>query len=68
MARKKDRGWNPLGAIPQDTRRAVLVVVLIVGGLFLTLAAVGAAGIAESAGAPEFGEPAFARRRPQSGR
>ena len=37
-------GW----AIPQDTKRAILVVLLIIMGLFLVLAAFGAAGIAGS--------------------
>jgi S-DNA-T family DNA segregation ATPase FtsK/SpoIIIE len=50
MARKngKKEEWNPLSAIPQDTKRAVIVVLLIVAGLFLTLASFDAAGIAGS--------------------
>ncbi len=48
MARKKERDWNPLEAIPSDTWRAIMVVALVVVGLFLTLAAFDAAGIAGS--------------------
>jgi S-DNA-T family DNA segregation ATPase FtsK/SpoIIIE len=51
MARKngkKDSRWSPLRAVPVDTKRAVLVVLLIVLGLFLTLASFDAAGIAGS--------------------
>ncbi|MEK7612578.1 MAG: DNA translocase FtsK [Patescibacteria group bacterium] len=52
MARKN--GKNPgikkftLGSVPPDTRRALAVVVLIIMGSFLTLAAFDAAGIAGS--------------------
>lgn len=51
MARKhdkKDNDWNPLTAIPEDTKRGIVVVALVVAGLFLTLAAFDAAGIAGS--------------------
>src|SRR3989338_8049614 len=50
MTRKngKNCGDNPFSAIPHDTRRAIIVVLLVVAGLFLTLAAFGAAGIAGS--------------------
>lgn len=49
MARKSSKqSWNPIGAIPQDTRKAIIVVLLIVAGLFLTLASFDAAGIAGS--------------------
>lgn len=51
MARKngkKDSSWSPLTAIPSDTKKAVIVVLLIIVGLFLTLASVDAAGIAGS--------------------
>lgn len=51
MARKnakKDDDWNPLGSIPQETKRAIIVILLIVAGLFLTLASFDAAGIAGS--------------------
>src|SRR3990167_8844785 len=50
MARKngKNGGDNPFSAIPHDTRRAIIVVLLVVAGLFLTLAAFDAAGIAGS--------------------
>jgi len=50
MARKngKNGGDNPFSTIPHDTRRAIIVVLLVVAGLFLTLAAFDAAGIAGS--------------------
>jgi len=50
MTRKngKNGGDNPFSAIPHDTRRAIIVVLLVVAGLFLTLAAFDAAGIAGS--------------------
>jgi DNA segregation ATPase FtsK/SpoIIIE, S-DNA-T family len=50
MAKKngKKDSWSPLSAIPQDTKRAIIVVLLIVAGLFLTLASFDAAGIAGS--------------------
>src|SRR3989338_3406862 len=50
MARKngKNGGDNPFSAIPHDTRMAIIVVLLVVAGLFLTLAAFDAAGIAGS--------------------
>ncbi len=49
MARKnskKDEAWSPLSSIPQDTKRAIVVVLLVVAGLFLTLASFDAAGTA----------------------
>src|SRR3989338_4715219 len=50
MARKngKNGGDSPFSAIPHDTRRAIVVVLLVVAGLFLTLAAFYAAGLAGS--------------------
>jgi S-DNA-T family DNA segregation ATPase FtsK/SpoIIIE len=50
MAKKngKKEEWSLLEAIPQETKRAITVVLLIVAGLFLTLAAFDAAGIAGS--------------------
>ena len=49
MARKngKKESWNRL-SIPQETKRAITVVLLVVAGLFLTLASFDAAGIAGS--------------------
>src|SRR3989344_3475146 len=43
MARKSAKSRSPL---PADTKRAIVVVLLVVLGLFLTLAAFGAAGSA----------------------
>lgn len=49
MARKNGKKeWDTLSAIPQETRRAITVVLLVVAGLFLTLASFDAAGIAGS--------------------
>ncbi len=51
MARKKSSktdDWSPLDAIPSETRRAIVVVVLVIIGLFLALAAFDAAGVAGS--------------------
>ena len=50
MARKngKKDGWSPLSSVPQETKRAIIVVLLVVAGLFLTLASFDAAGIAGS--------------------
>ncbi|MDE2071297.1 MAG: DNA translocase FtsK [Patescibacteria group bacterium] len=49
MARKKASSFgNPLSAIPAETRRTILSIALTVAGVFLTLAAFGAAGIAGS--------------------
>ena len=50
MARKngKKDGWSPLSSIPQETKHAIVVVLLVVAGLFLTLASFDAAGIAGS--------------------
>jgi len=48
MARKKGNNGKASSNIPGETKRAVVVVVLIIIGLFLTLAAFGAAGIAGS--------------------
>ncbi|MSR70545.1 DNA translocase FtsK [Candidatus Kaiserbacteria bacterium] len=50
MSRKngKKDGGSPFTAIPHDTRRAIIVVILVIAGLFLTLAAFDAAGIAGS--------------------
>ena len=45
MARKSVKSHSPL---PADTKRAIVVVLLVVLGLFLTLAAFGAAGSAGS--------------------
>jgi len=46
MARKNGKNGKPV--VPQETKRAVVVVLLIIIGLFLTLAAFGAAGVAGS--------------------
>ena len=49
MARKNGKkDWNVLSSVPQETRRAIVVVLLVVAGLFLTLASFDAAGIAGS--------------------
>src|SRR3990167_3605212 len=50
MAKKngKKDSWSPLSSIPQETKRAITVVLLVVAGLFLTLASFDAAGIAGS--------------------
>ncbi len=48
MARKKSSNGKAGARIPGETKRAIVVVVLIIIGLFLTLAAFGAAGIAGS--------------------
>ena len=39
---------NPLQSLPSDTKRAIVVIVLIILGAFFTLAAFGGAGIAGS--------------------
>lgn len=46
MAKKKVKNGKDAPSIPQETKRAVVVVLLIVVGLILTLAAFGAAGVA----------------------
>jgi S-DNA-T family DNA segregation ATPase FtsK/SpoIIIE len=48
MARKKGNNGKASSSVSGETKRAVIVVVLIIIGLFLTLAAFGAAGIAGS--------------------
>lgn len=48
MARKKTSKDNAKPAIPAETKRAIVVVLLIIIGLFLVLAAFGAAGVAGS--------------------
>ena len=53
MARKnrkqqRERTLPDLGSVPSETKRAIAIVVLCMLGLFLTLAAFGAAGIAGS--------------------
>ncbi len=50
MARKNSKkdDWTTLASIPQETWRAISVVLLVVIGLFLTLASFDAAGIAGS--------------------
>jgi S-DNA-T family DNA segregation ATPase FtsK/SpoIIIE len=48
MARKKTSKDNAKPAIPAETKRAIIVVLLIIIGLFLVLAAFGAAGVAGS--------------------
>lgn len=47
MARKNGKNGKA-GAVSEDTKRAIVVVVLVVAGLFLTLAGFGAAGPAGS--------------------
>src|SRR4051812_20590737 len=46
MARKNGKTGKP--GVPPETKRAIVVVVLIIVGLFLVLAAFGAAGVAGS--------------------
>ncbi len=48
MARKKGTTGKAQAHIPQETKRAIIVVLLIIVGLILTLAAFGAAGTAGS--------------------
>src|SRR3989338_9066349 len=48
MARKRGTNGKAGMRIPGETKRAIVVVVLVIIGLFLTLAAFGAAGIAGS--------------------
>ncbi|MEK7109547.1 MAG: DNA translocase FtsK [Patescibacteria group bacterium] len=48
MARKRGTNSKAGVRIPGETKRAIVVVVLVIIGLFLTLAAFGAAGIAGS--------------------
>src|SRR3989338_391811 len=49
MARKHvKKNWSALSHVPQETRHAIVVVLLVVAGLFLTLASFDAAGIAGS--------------------
>ncbi len=48
MARKKTSKDNAKPTIPAETKRAIIVVLLIIIGLFLVLAAFGAAGVAGS--------------------
>ncbi len=49
MARKHGKkNWSALSHVPQETRHAIVVVLLVVAGLFLTLASFDAAGIAGS--------------------
>lgn len=48
MARKSSKGvsrFNPLQSLPADTKRSIIVVVFIIIGIFLTLAAFGGAGV-----------------------
>src|SRR3989338_5891100 len=49
MARKHvKKNWSALSHVPQETRHAIAAVLLVVAGLFLTLASFDAAGIAGS--------------------
>ncbi len=52
MARKSSKKEplikNPLGAVPMETKRSVVVIILVIIGLFLLLAAFGIAGSAGS--------------------
>src|SRR3990167_4392505 len=49
MARKHGKkNWSALSHVPQETRHAIAAVLLVVAGLFLTLASFDAAGIAGS--------------------
>lgn len=49
MARKHvKKNWSALSHVPQETRHAIVAVLLVVAGLFLTLASFDAAGIAGS--------------------
>jgi len=48
MARKKTSKDNAKPTVPAETKRAIVVVLLIIIGLFLVLAAFGAAGVAGS--------------------